>query len=79
MLSRRTAPLTALALFDLLNLAVVGLNDLQEVNENPVFLTHAPYLRYLSAMAAALNCISWLILVIVPFVQVRLGVTCEGV
>ncbi len=69
-LSWRTAPLTALALFDLLNLAVFGLYDLEAVNENVVFLRHEQYFKLLSAVAAGLNCISWLILVIVPFIQV---------
>ncbi len=74
MLSRRTATLTGLVLFDLFSLAVVGLIDLEAVNERTVFPNDEKhhYLRTLSSVAAGLNCISWLVLVIVPFVQVCL-------
>ncbi len=72
MLSRRTATLTGLVLFDLFSLAVVGLIDLEAVNERTVIPKGEEYLRPLSSVAAGLNCVSWMVLVIVPFVQVCL-------
>ncbi|XP_064402067.1 uncharacterized protein LOC135347884 [Halichondria panicea] len=76
-LSRRTATLTGLVLFDLFSLAVVGLIDLEAVNERTAF-PRDENLRILSSVAAGLNCISWLVLVIVPFVQAaRVTHACE--
>ena len=49
-----------------------ALIDLEQVNEGATLGVSDPALRKLAAVAAGFNCVSWVVLVTVPFIQVKL-------